>query len=134
LTLKRPQRVEKESDASVKPNSSKPNKVASIPPPRAVPTDGELLAALQAVAPGLWDPRSPMPLAIGIHKQLYPVAERMQTSRRALRAFLSRWTSSNSYQGALAQPGASRFNLDGSQAGAVSQQHGDRARQLTTPD
>jgi sRNA-binding protein len=75
-----------------------------------------------------------MPLAIGIHKQLYPVAERMQTSRRALRGFLSRWTSSSSYQGALAQPGASRFNLDGSPAGAVSQKHGDRARQLTTSD
>ena len=98
------------------------------PQPRAV-SDEEMLAELSAVAPDLWNPETPVPLAIGIHKQLYPIAERMDVSRRSLRKFLSRWTSSRAYQRALSEPGAQRVNLDGSPAGEVTGQHSDSARQ-----
>jgi sRNA-binding protein len=90
-------------------------------------TDDEILAELRTIAPDLWNAARPVPLAIGIHKQLYPVAERLQMSRSSLRRFLSRWTGASAYQQALSQPGASRFNLDGSVAGEVSSQHGERA-------
>lgn len=103
------------------------------PPPRT-PTDAEMLAALQSVAPDLWNPDAPKPLAVGIHKQLYPIAELVRMSRRALRSFLARWTSREAYKRALAEPGSSRVNLDGSDAGEVSEQHREEARQRLTPE
>ena len=140
LTLKRPKRGTKHP--VVKRPVLKKNRVAKhpaakgkveAPPPPRVVSDAEFLAELRNVAPDLWDPDNPTPLAVGIHKQLYPIAERMEVSRRSLRRFLSRWTSSRPYQRALSEPGACRFNLDGSPAGEVSQQHGETARQRTTP-
>ena len=87
---------------------------------------------LRSVAPELWKADAPVPLAIGIHKQLYPIAERVQMSRRALRKFLAGWTSTLPYQRALSQPDARRSNLDGSPAGEVSEQHRQEAHQRLT--
>lgn len=130
LTLKRPPRSRKKPERIRL--ARRPRPLAEVPPPPA-PSDDELLAELQALAPELWDPDDPVPLAIGIHRQLYPLAERLQMSRRALRKFLSRWTSSEAYQRALAEPGACRYNLDGSPAGEVSEQHRNEARQQAAP-
>jgi len=129
LTLKRPRRGAKHSAA----NGKKAERKVELAPPTRSVSDAELLTELQAVAPDLWNPENPVPLAIGIHKQLYPIAERMQVSRRSLRGFLARWTASRSYQRALGEPGARRFNLDGSPAGEVTRQHGDSARERVAP-
>ena len=126
LTLKRPHRAAKRS----KP-SGPPAQATELPPRRV--SDDELLCELRSVAPDLWHDEAPVPLAIGIHKQLYPIAERLRMSRRALRDFLSRWTAARAYQQALVEPGAKRFNLDGSEADEVSDQHREDARQRLTP-
>ncbi len=112
----------RKSAASVK-------KKQTPPPQEHTGTDDDLLAALQAMAPDLWNPGEPVPLAVGIHKQIYPVAEKVRLSRRSLRRFLSRWTSSAPYQKALLAPDAQRFNLDGSVAESVSEQHQSVARE-----
>lgn len=121
--------------AARKATGSKPTrsvKVVQTPAFREM-TDERFLAELQTLAPRLWNPDEPLPLAIGIHKQLYPVAERMQVSRRFLRRFLSRWTASPAYQTAMSEAGAVRVNLDGSPAGEVSEAHGERARLRVQP-
>lgn len=107
-------------------------KVVQAPIFRTV-SDERFLAELQSEAPDLWNPEKPVPLAIGIHKQLYPIAERLHVSRRFLRRFLARWTAMPSYQRAMSEPGAVRSNLDGSPAGEVSEVHGARARQRVAP-
>jgi sRNA-binding protein len=92
------------------------------------PTEDDLLADLQALAPEVWDPDKPAPLAVGIHTQINPVAESRGLSRRAVRRFLGRWTSRESYLAAL-QPGAQRVNIDGTPSEPVLDRHGERARQ-----
>lgn len=126
LTLKRPARARKKPE-QVRP--ARHARAVAEAPPRRTPSDEELLVELQALAPELWNPDAPVPLAIGIHRQLYPLAERLQMSRRGLRKFLSRWTASEGYRQALAETGARRYDLDGSPAGEVSEEHRDEARQ-----
>lgn len=126
LTLKKPRRSPRQPPRRVRRGTAAgPTKE----PPRLLPvSDEDLLAALQVLAPELWNPEAPVPLAVGIHKQLYPLAERLRMSRRALRGFLGRWTSASAYQRAMAAPGAQRFNLDGTVAEPVSPQHAEIAR------
>src|SRR5690606_35749061 len=84
---------------------------------------------LQAMAPAVWDPEKPLPLAVGVHTQINPVAERRGLSRRLVRRFLARWTSREAYLEALLEPGAQRRNADGTPAEAVLERHRERARQ-----
>ena len=90
--------------------------------------EGELLAALRQAAPDVWDPAGPVPLAIRIHEQLFPVAESREISRSTVRRFLGKWTSAIGYLDALAQRDSFRRNADGSCAGNVSDQNRARAR------
>ncbi|HEX7037093.1 MAG TPA: ProQ/FINO family protein [Pseudomonadales bacterium] len=149
LTLKRPRREPKRptvkastpvtpksaamAKAVAKAKSAASAKVVQAPVFKTV-SDERFLAELQGEAPDLWNPDKPVPLAIGIHKQLYPVAERLHVSRRFLRRFLARWTAMPSYQRAMSEPGAMRLNLDGSPAGEVSEVHGERARKRVAPE
>jgi len=89
----------------------------------------ELLEALRSVDASLWDPSNPRPLAIGIHQQIFPFAERIGMSRKAVRNFLAWWTSSHAYRHALMEPRVERHNLDGTAAGPVSELHADQARE-----
>lgn len=95
--------------------------------------DGEktagLLRELRAIAPELWDPAAPAPLAVGVHKQMYPLIERIGISRRFLRDFLRSWTRSDAYRLALVEPGAWRYNVDGSAAAPVSPSEAEQARE-----
>ncbi|HEX7034859.1 MAG TPA: ProQ/FINO family protein [Pseudomonadales bacterium] len=101
--------------------------------PTAVPirpaTEDDLLADLQAAAPAVWDPEKPVPLAVGVHTQINPVAENRGLSRRRVRRFLARWTSREAYLQALLEPGAQRRNADGTPAEPVLERHRERARQ-----
>ncbi|MAT66274.1 MAG: hypothetical protein CMN57_11595 [Gammaproteobacteria bacterium] len=81
-----------------------------------------LLVILQSLSPAVWDHYDPLPLAIGIHKQIYPYLTRVPMSRKALRNFLAWWTSSKAYKAALGDPNAHRYNLDGTIAGKVARQ------------
>ena len=92
-----------------------------------------LLGRLQQRYPGLWEPGSPVPLAVGIHRQLYPVIDAFGVSRKTLRRFLSWWTTAPAYHLALTLPGATRYNLDGSPAGGVSACQSDAARRRLPP-
>lgn len=78
-----------------------------------------LLEILREISPQVWDASTPLPLAIGIHRQIYPLLDRVPMSRRALRNFLAWWTGSEAYQRALRAPNACRHNVDGTVAGPV---------------
>ncbi len=142
LTLKRGKRPER---AAAKPVALARKETIKVKAKSATPrppqpqqehtgNDVDLLAALQAAAPDLWNPRAPVPLAIGIHKQLYSIAEEVRMSRRSLRRFLSEWTSSSVYRRAMLEPEAKRYNLDGSEAEAVSEEHRVEARRRLGDD
>lgn len=107
--------------ASLKP-------VRKVTPVDRAVSEQDLLAKLQSMAPEVWDAAQPLPLAVGIHLQLNPVAESKGLSRRFVRRFLGHWTSSPAYLIALSRPGARRFNADGSGAEDVHERHGCRAR------
>lgn len=107
----------------------KPDK-APQPPPAPKPRYAEVLARLQAHSPELWDPARPRPLAIGIHEQLLEIAPEIGVSRNAIRRFLYRWTTATAYRRALSEPGAQRFNLDGTAVEPVLESHQERAREI----
>jgi sRNA-binding protein len=75
------------------------------------------------------DPVAPAPLAVGVHKQMYPLIERIGISRRFLRDFLRSWTRSEAYRQALVEPEAWRYNVDGSAAAPVSPSEAEQARE-----
>ena len=68
-------------------------------------------------------PTDPVPLAIGVHKQVG-----LQISLTQARRTLKRYTQKKAYLEALARPGALRYNLDGSIAGPVSGEHSAKAQ------
>jgi len=117
--------------------SLKTRKNPQRPQPDSEPTtdDGHrektagLLQELRAIAPELWDPAAPAPLAVGVHKQMYPLIERIGISRRFLRDFLRSWTRSDAYRQALIESGAWRYNVDGSAAAPVSPSEAEQARE-----
>lgn len=109
-------------------SKSKSVKAVASPLRKAADQEDRLLAALRRLAPETWDPDQPRPLAVGIHAQIFPVAEPLGISRSAVRRFLTRWTSRPAYLAALSQPGAVRHDVDGQESVAVEQRHGRRAR------
>jgi len=118
-------------------SQEQPRSVKAVASPlrKAADQDDHLLEALRRLAPETWDPEQPRPLAVGIHSQIFPVAEPLGISRSAVRRFLTRWTSRPAYLAALSQPGAVRCDVDGRERVAVEQRHGRRARRrLEKPD
>lgn len=79
----------------------------------------ESLAVFAERFPACFTPGKPVPLAIGINKQ---ICAALTISEQHCRAALARWTSRPSYLHALAAGGA-RFNLDGSEAGTIAEDH-----------
>ena len=77
-----------------------------------------MIAELAKKYPKAITPSNPVPLAIGIHKQVDPKFP-LSKVRKAIR----RYTSKQKYIVALTRPGAIRYNLDGSIAGPVSGDH-----------
>lgn len=105
-------------------------------PRRIVPEPGsptDLLGDLRTMTPALWDADRPLPLAVGIHKQIIAIAEPKGLSRSAVRRFLDKWTSAAAYQAAMSQPDAMRYNLDGTPAEPVSEKHRRRAARRAEP-
>ena len=79
--------------------------------------------------PALFTAGNPKPLAIGIQQHL--VKARPETvSHLGISRALTRWVQQSAYQQALAAEGARRFNLDSSDAGPVSDEHRNHAKQL----
>jgi sRNA-binding protein len=82
------------------------------------------MAVLQATYPTLFDPAKPVPLALGITKQL-TAAKRAGTLMLAtipMRLALGGWVRSDGYIAALAA-GGFRMGLDGQKAEPVSPEH-----------
>jgi sRNA-binding protein len=73
------------------------------------------LARLRELAPTVFDPDAPLPLAIGAHDQLTGLG----LSAEAVGGLLRWWTRRRAYHAALAK-GGSRYNLDASVAGPIS--------------
>jgi sRNA-binding protein len=61
----------------------------------------------------------PVPLAVGIHAQ---IIEALGAEPRDVAVILGAWCAKFRYQKALKHPGAVRRNLDGSEAGPVSEE------------
>ncbi len=125
LKLKRPVKRKPVAEKAMEARKPRLARVRAMRPPKD-PAE-VLLADLQARSPEVWNPARPVPLAIGIRQQLYPIGEARRISRRAVRRFLAQWTSAPAYHSALCQPGSRRFNLDGSPAGEVSEEHRQQA-------
>ena len=80
-----------------------------------------LVLRLRAVSPTLFAPDTyiPVPLAVGIHEQ---IIEALGCEPRDVTVILGMWCAKFRYQKALTQPGAIRRNLDGSEAGSVTEE------------
>ena len=113
--------------------ADKPRPVLRLKRPRQTgkPDDpaATLLDTLRSRAPHVWSEERPLPLAVGVHRQLFPIAEGFGMSRSAVRRFLTAWTSTEAYLRALAEDGAQRFDADGAPAGEVGERDRARARQ-----
>jgi sRNA-binding protein len=68
----------------------------------------------------------PVPLAVGIHAQIIAA---LGAEPRDVAVILGAWCAKFRYQKALKQPGAIRRNLDGSEAGPVSEEQREFALQ-----
>ena len=79
--------------------------------------------------PELFTSGNVKPLAIGIQKDLVK-ARPENVSHLGISRALSRWVEQPAYQQALAAENSRRFNLDGSDAGPVSDDHRNHAKQL----
>jgi hypothetical protein len=89
------------------------------------------LAGLRELAPTVFDLDEPLPLAIGAHDQLTELG----LSTEEVRSLLRWWTRRREYHTALAR-GGSRYNLDASVAGSISdedQEHAGRKNLGSTP-
>jgi hypothetical protein len=85
------------------------------------------LAWLKGAYPALFD-YPPKPLAIGMGKAIVAAAIGTGVKNHPVRAALSYWVRSHSYQIALAAPGAMRCDLSGAKVEAVDAQHAEEAR------
>lgn len=81
-----------------------------------------LLNELRRQAPAVWSKARPLPLAIGVREDLYPLAESLGLSRKVLRRFLAAWTSSPAYLRALSVSRASRVDALGKSVERVTAQ------------
>jgi hypothetical protein len=85
------------------------------------------LAWLKSAYPVLFD-YPPKPLAIGMGKTIFIAAKAAGIENHPVRAALSYWVGSHSYQIALAAPGAMRCDVSGVEVEAVDAQHAEEAR------
>ena len=79
---------------------------------------------LRDLAPAVFDPDTPLPLAIGVDRQ---IVELGLTSKEA-GDILRWWTLRHEYRAAVAR-GGRRHNLDGSLAGELTAEHQAEATQ-----
>jgi ProQ/FINO family len=108
------------------PSRSAPKPSPVAPPARAsapaAPGAGRIarrvadLAECRRRFPAVFDANSPLPLAIGIHK---PLGELIGGNRAKF--LLEWWTSWPAYVAAIAAGGC-RYNLDGSEAGQITEE------------
>jgi hypothetical protein len=103
-------------DRDVKAEQAEQKKIAAAKRKEAIKAIRKHLCETH---PDVFSTESPQPLVIGIHKQIFTAYPNL--SGRMVRMMLSRWVNHKSYKSALVA-GASRFNLDGSVAGVVSEQ------------
>jgi RNA chaperone ProQ/FINO-like protein len=75
---------------------------------------------LAAMYPIPFNMHAPLPLALGVTQD---IAKALGIHPHAAQAVLARWTSRMNYLAAMAAPGSRRFNLDGTDAGEVSDEH-----------
>jgi hypothetical protein len=85
------------------------------------------LAALRERFPLVFDPANPLPLALGIGKEVRAAAS---LSWSLCDNVLDHWTGRPAYIAAIAADGSRRHNLDGTESGAVSDLHRERAAKL----
>ena len=88
--------------------------------PAGVERRNALFMKLRLLSPALFASTAyvPPPLAIGIHAQIIAA---LGAEPRDVAVILGMWTGKFRYQKGLKQPGAVRRNLDGSEAGPVSE-------------
>ncbi len=86
-----------------------------------------LIERLAAMFPATFDFHAPVPLATGIEQQ---ITTALGIHPKLASTVLSRWTSRVNYLAAMAAPGSRRFNLDGTDAGEVSDDHRAFAAEL----
>lgn len=80
----------------------------------------QMLAVLSAFYP-VFDLEKPKPLAIGSQAQIMEALP--DASRKSVQRFLRFWTKRKAYLQAIQADDAVRYNLDGSVAGPVAEQH-----------
>src|SRR5690349_7064569 len=78
-------------------------------------------AACRDAFPAMFVKKEPVPLALGIREQL--LAAFPDVERPTLHRFMQFWTSQLAYLKAMSAKGAVRHNLDGTDAGPVSDEH-----------
>jgi len=103
------ERIKRAQPTPAKPN---PNKRKSNGPPP--------IERLAAMYPATLNMHTPLPLALGINQD---IAKALGIHPHAAQAVLARWTNRMNYLAAVAAPGSRRFNLDGTDAGEVSDDH-----------
>lgn len=110
--------------AESKPESKPPPSPSKTIKDPQVPSRSVTLEEIAALAPALFDPADPKPLAIRIHR---PIAQALGTSRKRVKQALQPWCTSWPYMAALMRPGAGRWSLNGSIAAPVCAAHADIA-------
>jgi hypothetical protein len=115
-----PQIAERIKQAQPTPPKPEPHKAPNKrkhngPPP---------IERLAAMYPTTLNMHAPLPLALGINQD---IANALGIHPHAAHAVLARWTSRMNYLAAVAAPGSRRFNLDGTDAGEVSDDHRGQA-------
>ena len=117
--------------ATPKPAPSDPQRPKATPPPKTGNRDPEVehRAAkwLRASYPDLFGGEA-KPLALGAGAAIAK-ARPEGVSHKGIQRAIRRWTNRQAYRRALAAEGSRRFNLDGSDAGLVSDEHRELAQQ-----
>jgi hypothetical protein len=97
--------------AKPKPHKATNKHKHSGPPP---------IERLAVMYPITFNVHAPLPLALEINQD---IAKALGIHPQAAQAVLARWTNRMNYLAAMAAPGSRRFNLDGTDAGEVSDDH-----------
>lgn len=116
--------------AQAKPAPTTPAPAAAAPSPESRPVNPSPqpkqggpapIERLAVMYPAIFDFHAPRPLALGTYHHV--AAALPDLSHGAVSRLLQRWTKRLNYLAAIAAPGSRRFNLDGSDAGEVSDEH-----------
>jgi hypothetical protein len=113
-----------------KPAKSLPTPITKPAPSAEIPRKTRVVGLLKTLArrwPAVFGEGAVKPLKIGIDAEI-KAGLAGTVSRRLVSDTLRWWVRRNSYLEALARPGARRHELDGSEAGAVS----DHDREIAT--